>query len=161
MRFLTKRPAVLPPDPSVSRRLFAERHDTPISRVICLLLGGAGLLVLANSTAEFLRIAAMQRWPVVQATVLAVSVERSGRQQAWEPRVRYSFEVGGRRYTNTRLALNPVTFTTYSDAEAYVPRVGLLAGAGTLLPILSLSLAVRLWRKPVPLWTRPSPSFEG
>lgn len=193
MRFLTVRAKALPPVPSLNRPLFGERRHTPLSRAICGLLGGAGLLLLAHGAAELLQVAAMHRWPLAQATVLAVSVERSWRQETWEPQVRYTFEVEGRRYTSTRLALTPVTFSNHRDAEAYVqhhwhdrfrpgtvialrynpanpldsfvemqmtPRLGLLAGAGTLLACLSLGLALRLWRRPVPLGARSPAPFQ-
>jgi hypothetical protein len=172
------------PDTELRRRLFGARRHTPISRLVCSLLGGASLLLLSNGVAELLRVTAMQRWPAVPGQVLSLSVERRAQAASWEPRVRYSFQVQGRPYTNTRLAVTPITFGEYMQAQDYLhdhwfdryapgtmiavrynpanpgdsivdaqltPRIGLLLGAGALLPILALTLAMRLWRAPVPM----------
>jgi hypothetical protein len=56
---------------------------------------------------------------------------------------------------------NPANPTDSILDAQLTPRIGSLVGVGALLPILALALAMRLWRRPVPMWTQPAPLLEG
>ena len=75
----------------------------PIGGFLCLGLGAAGMVEMVL---DICRWAAARHWPVTRGFVVASDIEEEGRwlgPYTQSSRVRYTFEVGGHRYTGRRV----------------------------------------------------------
>lgn len=85
--------------------------------VMLLLLGGT--LAFGGGRVLY-RAWASSRWPTVQGSVLASSVEtrRSKRAVSYQPHVHYTYAVGAAHYTSEVLAFSTTATTDLSEARA-------------------------------------------
>jgi hypothetical protein len=105
--------------------LGGHRHEDLLALVVCGALVLGGMPMALGGLWDASHVAQSYFWPTTSGRVLSVRMDSAGGIAAarWQPRVTYTYSLGGRTYVSTQLSLSgPPEVDGQAAADEYLAR---------------------------------------